>query len=40
MSRKFYDISVEKLINCVTGNTFFQSKVSVYMLQEMKASEA
>ena len=26
---KFYDISTEKQINCVTGNTLFQSKVSV-----------
>ena len=26
---KFYDMGSEKYINCVTGNTLFQSKVSV-----------
>ena len=28
-ARKFYDMSGEKQINCVTGNTLFQSNVSV-----------
>ena len=28
-ARNFFDISAEILINCVTGNTLFQSKMSV-----------
>ena len=28
-ARKFYDMGGEKYINCVTGNTLFQSNVSV-----------
>ena len=28
-ARKFYDMGGEKQINCVTGNTLFQSNVSV-----------
>ena len=28
-TRKFYDMSAEKEINCVTGSTLFQSNVSV-----------
>ena len=28
-ARKFYDMGGEKWINCVTGNTLFESNVSV-----------
>ena len=33
-ARRFYDISAKKYINCVTGNTLFQSKVSVNVFKE------
>ena len=44
-ARKFYDIRTEKQINCVTGNTLFQSRISVnvfkvkiYILKQVKKS--
>ena len=32
-ARIFYDISFEKQINCMTGNTLFQFKISVNVVK-------